>query len=238
MKTPRILVMLALSLAPLACSTGGDDGGGGTGVPTDPGPPDPDPGTGTIVGSITGNGTGFRNVELRLYPPGSSQPARSTFTDDAGDYTFAGLDIGDWEIEVVLPPATDLPDDRIPVTIADGGVATIDVALQLLPVSLAAHVQPILTLRCTECHAGGGAPEGMRLTDGDTHAATVGVPAAQLSSLSRVEPGEPDDSYLIHKIQGTHVPAGGSGHQMPPSRLRDQTIDLIRRWTAEGALDN
>ena len=232
MKTLRILLMIALSLATLACSSGGDSG------PTDPGATDPDPGTGTIVGSITGNGTGLRDVELRLYPAVSSEPARGTFTDDAGDYTFASIEVGEWDIEVLLPPATDLADDRIPVTVTDGGVASVDVPLQLLPVSLAAHVQPILTLRCTECHAGAGAPEGMRLTDGDTHSATVGVPAAQLMSMSRIERDQPDESYLIHKIQGTHAQAGGSGHRMPPSRLRDQAIDLIRRWIAEGAPDN
>lgn len=50
---------------------------------------------------------------------------------------------------------------------------------------------------------------------GDFTTATVGVAAAQLPAMKRIKAGAKADSYLFHKIAGTHLAAGGSGLRMP-----------------------
>lgn len=108
--------------------------------------------------------------------------------------------------------------------------------------TLSAHVQPIFTNTCalSGCHASTNPEEGMSLAAGETHANTVNVPSVQLASMDRIEPGQPDNSYLVHKIQGTQASVGGSGVQMPEggAPLSQEQIDLIRAWVARGALDN
>jgi hypothetical protein len=64
--------------------------------------------------------------------------------------------------------------------------------------------------------------------------------ASNESALLRVKAGDPDSSYLVHKIQGTQGTVGGSGGQMPLGRspLSQDNIDIIRDWIAAGALNN
>jgi hypothetical protein len=93
----------------------------------------------------------------------------------------------------------------------------------------------VLTPRCTVCHAGAAAPAGLRLDEGSSYALLVGV-ASQQSGTLRVAPGRPDDSYLVHKIEGraavgARLPLGGPF-------LDDATIAVIREWIARGAQNN
>jgi hypothetical protein len=93
----------------------------------------------------------------------------------------------------------------------------------------------VLTPRCTVCHAGAAAPAGLRLDEGSSYALLVGV-ASQQSGTLRVAPGRPDDSYLVHKIEGraavgARMPLGGPF-------LDDATIAVIREWIARGAQNN
>jgi hypothetical protein len=62
----------------------------------------------------------------------------------------------------------------------------------------------------------------------------VGVPSAEQPSLLRVKPGDPDNSYMVRKIEGA---AGILGGQMPlgETPLPQATIDAIRQWIADGA---
>lgn len=98
-------------------------------------------------------------------------------------------------------------------------------------VSIQDHV---LTPVCTVCHAGSAAPLGLRLDATNSYAALVGVPSVEVGSLLRVAPGRPDDSYLIHKLEG-HAAVGA---RMPfgGPYLDGATIGVIRQWIAEGAL--
>ncbi len=106
-------------------------------------------------------------------------------------------------------------------------------------VTLSGDVQTIFTSTCTfpGCHAGTNPQRGMNLSVGQTFANVVNVPAMELSTMNRVTPGQPDDSYLVHKVQGTHLAVGGSGFQMPIGRspLTQTEIDLIRAWISAGA---
>ncbi len=103
-------------------------------------------------------------------------------------------------------------------------------------------VQPIFTGNCAlpGCHIGSSPAEGMSLGAGQTFSNVVNVQARQLSTMNRVTPNQPDDSYLVHKVQDTHIAAGGSGSRMPEGRspLSQSDIDLIRAWIQAGAQPN
>jgi len=80
----------------------------------------------------------------------------------------------------------------------------------------------------------------MSLVAGQAFSNVVNIAARELPSMNRVTPNQPDNSYLVHKIQGTHLDVGGSGSRMPLNRspLSQSDIDLIRAWIQAGAQSN
>ncbi|HEY4341075.1 MAG TPA: Ig-like domain-containing protein [Steroidobacteraceae bacterium] len=106
------------------------------------------------------------------------------------------------------------------------------------PVALSANFQSIqdnvFTPICTRCHIGANAPEGLQLDQAHSYALLVGVPSAELPGTLRVKAGDPTDSYLIQKLQGS---SGIVGVQMPfgGPYLPQSTIDLIKQWITNGA---
>jgi hypothetical protein len=91
----------------------------------------------------------------------------------------------------------------------------------------------VFTPICTGCHAGAAAPVGLRLDAGSSYDLLVGVASGEVGSLQRVNPGNPDASYLIQKLEGraavgVRMPFGGP-------YLDDATIAVIRQWIAAGA---
>lgn len=109
------------------------------------------------------------------------------------------------------------------------------------PVSFAMDVVPLFASNgCTGCHAGAGSG-GLSLTGtaSDVHARLVNVPANNqtCSTLDRVEPSEPANSFLYLKVSA-NVP-NGCGNPMPPnSGLTSDKSDIIRDWIAQGAPNN
>ena len=87
---------------------------------------------------------------------------------------------------------------------------------------------------CIVCHAGASAPQGLRLDSGNSFANLVNIPSSEVSSLFRVAPGDPDQSYLIQKLQGN----ASSGEQMPLGGppIPAATIEFVRQWIVDGAL--
>jgi hypothetical protein len=86
------------------------------------------------------------------------------------------------------------------------------------------------------CHTGAAAPEGLRLDEANSFGMLVDVASSQVPSILRVAPGDPDNSYLIQKLEGTasvgaQMPEGG-----PP--LPQASIDVIRQWIIDGAIDD
>ena len=61
----------------------------------------------------------------------------------------------------------------------------------------------------------------------------MNVASHEVPSLKRVKPGDPGNSYLVQKIEGT----ASVGSRMPlgGSPLSADQIALIRRWISEGA---
>ena len=88
---------------------------------------------------------------------------------------------------------------------------------------------------CAECHQGSFAPAGLSLAAGEAFANIVGVTATEVPSLSRIAPGDPDNSWLIQKISLDNPPVGGRMPLGGPP-LDDETINFIRQWVADGAL--
>ena len=93
----------------------------------------------------------------------------------------------------------------------------------------------VFTVSCAiaGCHAALGAREGMTLSAGAAYANTVLVPATEQPSLHRVEPGDPDRSYLVKKLRGDpditgiRMPDGGT--------LTPAEIQLVIDWVRRGA---
>jgi hypothetical protein len=113
--------------------------------------------------------------------------------------------------------------------------ATFTVTTPASSATLAAIQANVFTPSCATvgCHGGAGAQQGLRLDDGFSFDSLVNVPSTEVPTLDRVEPGNPNDSYLVRKIEGTasvgaQMPFGG-----PP--LSQALIDDIRQWIADGA---
>lgn len=87
------------------------------------------------------------------------------------------------------------------------------------------------------CHAGSNPQLGMSLEAGQAFASIVNVPSVERADLLRIDPGNPDDSYLLKKIRGD---GDIVGMRMPLGRsnLSADDIELVRQWIQDGALDN
>jgi hypothetical protein len=89
---------------------------------------------------------------------------------------------------------------------------------------------------CTNCHTDAGRTPvaGMILRTGVSHTSLVGVASSAKPGAIRVIPGDPENSYLIHKLEGrpdivgTRMPRGNT-------LLTEGQILVIKRWIALGA---
>lgn len=95
-------------------------------------------------------------------------------------------------------------------------------------------VQPIWDRACVHCHDSGG-DAGLSLVAENAYADLVGVPSTQ-ADLPLVSPGDPEGSYLWHKLAGTQDLVGGGGSLMPEGMdLTSDELATIQRWIREGA---
>ena len=125
-------------------------------------------------------------------------------------------------------------------------------------VSFHTDVMPIFNHNCgtKACHGSMTAPKGSLFLGAATalgadasgvYAAIVGKPSAQLGSMSFVTPNDPVRSYLMHKLDGdqclyqTDCVGSDCMHSMPSGLevlIAVSTRDTIRRWIAQGAVQN
>ena len=88
------------------------------------------------------------------------------------------------------------------------------------------------------CHSGPSGnplPTGLDLSNADASlAALVGTPSVQQPTIMRVAVNDPDNSYLIQKLEGI----AATGNQMPVGQpaLDSAVIAEIRLWITNGAL--
>lgn len=72
-----------------------------------------------------------------------------------------------------------------------------------------------------------------------SYKALVSAPSEDVPTMSLVEPDSLDDSYMWHKIKGTHVSVGGSGVSMPKGTktVSASEVSDIEQWILDGALE-
>jgi hypothetical protein len=110
------------------------------------------------------------------------------------------------------------------------------------PVSYLMDIQPILTsYGCFDCHGNDG---GLTIS----YSNLVDTPSDDVSTMDLVEPNDPANSYLMHKIwDGTSSVTGhtygisivsGSGVLMPrfSSAMSTSDLEKIEEWITGGAL--
>ena len=92
---------------------------------------------------------------------------------------------------------------------------------------------------CVGCHQPGGSGGGiLNLRPEVAYNNLVNVSSRQKPGTLLVAPGDPDNSYLIHKVEGA---AGIGGLRMPrngPPYLTEGQILVIRTWIRNGANNN
>jgi hypothetical protein len=124
-------------------------------------------------------------------------------------------------------------------------IAAVNAALNgcvtLPTVTLAEIQQTIFTPRCATagCHSGASPTGNMSLVDGDSYTqlvnVTPSVPLAAQAGQLRVDPGHPENSFLLVKLSG-QLPFGeGSPMPLTGAALTVDQIDMIRNWILEGA---
>lgn len=92
---------------------------------------------------------------------------------------------------------------------------------------------------CAACHLTGKEAGEIALYPQVAWSNLVNIPSVECD-LMRVKPGDPDKSYLMLKLDGRHLDAGGSGSRMPfnGAPLSEEVRTQIRAWIRAGALDN
>jgi hypothetical protein len=132
------------------------------------------------------------------------------------------------------------------------------------PVSFHSDVIPIFQQKCaigSSCHGDQSeSPGGLQLgsgvkvlSAGDILAELVGVKAAEDPAMALVAPGSPEISFVMHKLDGDEAtfasdcaaspynqeyPRCGMPMPLSASEMPAGTRDVIRRWIAEGAINN
>ena len=98
----------------------------------------------------------------------------------------------------------------------------------------------IFDKRCS-CHLSTPNSTPVVLASDQAYANIVSQPSTQKPQLLRINPGNPDLSYLYLKITKSTGDPDISGNRMPrngPPYLSDEEIDVIRQWIADGAKNN
>jgi hypothetical protein len=92
-------------------------------------------------------------------------------------------------------------------------------------------------LACIQCHTnvGRNPSAGLNLLEGQSYAALVGRASVAKAGATLVAPGDPDNSYLIHKVEGAPTIVGVRMPRGAGPFLSAGQISIIRRWIQLGA---
>lgn len=103
-------------------------------------------------------------------------------------------------------------------------------------VSYAAQIEPLFSADCTSmgCHGFPMPQAQLDLRAGSGYAELIGIPASQCGERLRVDPGDPDASYLLAKLLGVGM---CSGTRMPKAAAAYPVadIELVTAWICQGA---
>ena len=100
-------------------------------------------------------------------------------------------------------------------------------------VTLSELSDEIFTQSCAGCHGGGNPDAGLSLAKDVIAASIIDKAAASKSDYKLVNPGSPEDSYIVMKLENRDI----TGSQMPlgGTPLSADQIKKIRDWIAAGA---
>ncbi|NCF14865.1 MAG: CHRD domain-containing protein [Gammaproteobacteria bacterium] len=215
---------------------------------------------GEIRGQLTPpDAADFDNVDptITLTSPGSPVSGSVTLMADASDnqgvvvvrFLVNGAVIGtdvtapyslDWDTATSSNGNVTLTAEADDAMGNTGESAEIVVEVQNASATTLTQIQTqIFSQRCSGCHSGptsSNLPSGMDLSSANaSYNALVDVTSLQVA-LDRVTPNDPDNSYLIQKLEGTQA----VGLRMPQGGpfLDQATIDTIKEWINDGAPNN
>jgi len=119
-------------------------------------------------------------------------------------------------------------------------IAAVNAALNGCPTPAPATLDEIqatiFTPSCAtmSCHDAASKAENLNLADGASYSQLVSVPSTINASLLRVDPGHPENSFLVTKITGP-PPSEGSLMPLTGAPISSEQIQLIRNWILQGA---
>ena len=116
------------------------------------------------------------------------------------------------------------------ITAPDGGGPPVD------PTATFTRVQAeVFTPTCAVlgCHDAIGRQENLILAPGRAYEQIVNQGSVQMSSLRRVQPGDPNNSYLYRKLTGVGIVQERMPQFGPP--LPEDKLALVRDWIRRGA---
>jgi parallel beta-helix repeat protein len=201
-----------------------------------------------IGNTLTGNGTnpdpaggGFSGDFFSvLLDPGTSGNCGQGNTLGAGTFPLPAC-TSPTPPGCPLPPSTSTTVTSTTVTTTSTSTST------TLPASWAAIQAAVIGPTCGGCHGGSGGLDD--LADCNLGLADmVDVASSRLPSMDRIEPGDSANSWLVHKLEGTHTtfepgctgPGGSCGNQMPLGGpfFEQHIIDSLKAWIDAGAIND
>jgi hypothetical protein len=191
------------------------------------------------------NSTGVDDAtaaEVDTAAAGATGPKLLALTKDS-------VNMGHWSMELATITASDVANfnsNKLYVNVMTPAAPNGAIRGQITAASTPPPAAPTLTQLkssafgvCGGCHTGGGTslPASMDLTPAHIYASIVGVASVEQPALMRVKPGDPNNSYVVLKLEGA---AGISGARMPfgGPYLDQATIDQVKAWVTAGAHNN
>ena len=97
-------------------------------------------------------------------------------------------------------------------------------------------IQPIFDRECVKCHGPQAQKAKLDLSPEKAYTSLVNVPSRQVSTMVRVKPGDPDQSYLWLKLEHRSLEGDGMPKGLFSSKkLSRADLDAIKAWIAAGA---
>jgi hypothetical protein len=93
---------------------------------------------------------------------------------------------------------------------------------------------------CTTCHTDNGRipAGGLVLVEGRSYQNLVGASSRLKPGATLVIPGDPDGSYMVHKLEGASDIVGERMPRTGGPFLTSGQMQIIRRWIANGAAND
>jgi parallel beta-helix repeat protein len=193
-----------------------------------------------ITGSSPGNGNCGDDVARYCKLPPNSPCTSDAQCPDSDPMVDDNRCFGNYFWNAMPPCSVPPPQPNCPLVTTTSTTSTSSTTSTTLLYTWT-QIQGMFTTRCASCHTSGSSGNLTGLNDYNTGYNNIeNVPSSELPSMDRVEPNNSAQSYLMHKLDGTHVTAGGSGVRMPLGGpyFTQTELDGVRAWINTGAPQN